>query len=79
MKEVNVEGFMKRICKYKKHWCNGKHIPEMKKTGKYADGREKFSDEDINTEPDKEPCKYYKSGRCTNERNRQNNTFSIRF
>jgi hypothetical protein len=62
--------FVKKKCLNKGSWCNGKHIPVMKKTTKKGvNGYTLFTDEDLNKAKDKEPCVYFQDNRCTHPDN----------
>ena len=57
-------------CEYKGHWCNGKHIPLMKKTGRTdLKGYPEYSDIDSNQAEDKNPCTYLINNKCSHPKN----------
>jgi len=66
MSYENMKEFIKGKCINKGHWCNGKHIPVIKKTTKKGvNGYTIFTGEDLNRAKDEEPCVYFVNNQCS--------------
>jgi len=73
--ESSLRYFINRKCPNKGYWCNGQHIPIIKKTTYRDKSRNTitiFGDEDLSKKKDKKPCYYYKKNRCTHPNNPKN-------
>jgi len=73
--ESPLRYFINRKCLNKGYWCNGQHIPTIKKTTYRDKSRNTitiFNGEDLNKKKDKEPCDYYEDNRCTHPDNPKN-------
>jgi len=68
-----MEAFIKDKCGHKGHWCNGKHIPVMKKTTKKSVNEYTiFTNEDLSKARDITSCVFFQDNRCVHPDNPKN-------